>query len=184
MDIGAENYCRFLNGHNDALIELIKLYKDSLILFIDSTVHNVFIAEDLMEETFVRLATKRPCFSGHSSFKTFLFSIARNLAIDWMRKESKNNHIPLDSIQNELATTSLEQSYFRKDRQLRVRNAVKRLPPNYAEIIHLVYFEGLSNSDVAQIMKKNKRQIENMLYRAKSSLKAELIKEGFHNEEP
>ena len=60
MDIGAEYYRRFLDGHNDALIELIKLYKDSLILFIDSTVHNVFIAEDLMEETFVRLATKKP----------------------------------------------------------------------------------------------------------------------------
>jgi len=47
----------------------------------------------------------------------------------------------------------------------------------------LIYFEGLSNADTASIMRKNARQMKNLVYRAKSALKSELDKEGFVYEE-
>ena len=61
--------------------------------------------------------------------------------------------------------------------------ALKKLNSEYRQILWLVYFEGLSNVDVAVIMKKNARQIKNLVYRAKSALKSELEKEGFEYEE-
>ena len=52
----------------------------------------------------------------------------------------------------------------------------------YHQILWLVYFEEFTNKDVESIMKKNSRQITNLLYRAKKSLKDELQKEGFDYE--
>ena len=50
-------------------------------------------------------------------------------------------------------------------------------------ILYLVYFENFSNEQAAKVMKKSKRQVENLIYRAKQSLKTELDKEGFIYEE-
>lgn len=49
-------------------------------------------------------------------------------------------------------------------------------------MLYLTYFEDFDNSETAEIMKKSKRQIENLLYRAKGALKSELEKEGFEYE--
>lgn len=60
---------------------------------------------------------------------------------------------------------------------------MRKLKPEYFQVLYLIYFEEFSNTDAAVIMKKNKRQIENLIYRAKGSLKSELKKEGFEYEE-
>lgn len=60
---------------------------------------------------------------------------------------------------------------------------MSKLKPEYRQVLHLAYFEDFNNGQTAKIMKKNKRQIENLLYRAKLSLKDELNKEGFIYEE-
>ncbi len=60
---------------------------------------------------------------------------------------------------------------------------MKKLNPDYFQVLYLVYFENFSNTETAAIMKKNKRQIENLIYRAKQALKSELEKEGFEYEE-
>ncbi|MBQ6211891.1 MAG: RNA polymerase subunit sigma-24, partial [Ruminococcus sp.] len=49
----------------------------------------------------------------------------------------------------------------------------------YSQVLYLTYFEGFSNSEAAKILDKNNRQIENLIYRAKQALKAQLEKEGF-----
>ena len=56
---------------------------------------------------------------------------------------------------------------------------MKNLSYEYRQVLFLVYFEDFSNEQVATIMKKSKRQIENLIYRAKKSLKQWLEKEGF-----
>lgn len=78
---------------------------------------------------------------------------------------------------------SLEQSYIREEQKIMVHRALKKLKPEYHQVLYLVYFEGLDNTQTAAVMKKNNRQIENLVYRAKMSLKLELDKEGFHYEE-
>ena len=59
---------------------------------------------------------------------------------------------------------------------------MRELKPEYFQVLYLVYFEDFSNKEIATIMKKNKRQIENLIYRAKNALKSELEKEGFEYE--
>lgn len=89
MDNGASSYRRFLEGDEDGFIEIVRDYKDGLMLYINSFTNNIHIAEELTEETFVKLALKKPRDSKKSSFKTWLYTIGRNTAIDYLRKNSK-----------------------------------------------------------------------------------------------
>ena len=62
-------------------------------------------------------------------------------------------------------------------------NALKKLNPEYRQVLYLMYFEDFKIAQIASVMKKNNKQIENLVYRAKLSLKTELDKEGFVYEE-
>ena len=57
------------------------------------------------------------------------------------------------------------------------------IPVDYRQVLWLAFFEGFTNKEISVVMKKNERQIRNLLYRAKQSLKSELEKEGFVYEE-
>ena len=73
--------------------------------------------------------------------------------------------------------------YLRDERKKILHNALANLSPEYRQVLWLIYFEDFSNDEAAQVMKKSKRQIENLVYRAKKSLKLTLEKEGFLYEE-
>ena len=90
MDNGASSYRRFLEGDDDGIVQIIKEYKDGLMLYLNSFVQNIHLAEDLTEDTFVKLIAKRPRFSGKSTFKTWLYAIGRNVALDYLRKNAKH----------------------------------------------------------------------------------------------
>lgn len=184
MDNGASSYRRYLDGDDTGIVEIIKEYKDGLILYINGYVNNIFVAEELMEETFFKLATKRPGFSGKSSFKTWLYTIARNVTLDCLRHNSKFLSDSIDDYSNFLAEeTNVEKEYLIKEQKIVLHRTMRKLKPGYFQILYLIYFENFSNADAAVIMQKNKRQIENLVYRAKNTLKAELEKEGFEYEE-
>lgn len=183
MDNGASNYRRFLDGDDDALVDLIEPYKDGLILYLTKFTNDVFLAEDLMEDTFVRLAIKKPHYNGRSSFKTFLFAIARNIAVDYLRKESRIKRESLDETNLSLAVASLEQGYIQEEKKVAVHKAISQLNPTYAQILYLIYFEDFTNNEAAKVMHKSRRQIEQLIYRAKASLRCELEKEGVVHEE-
>ena len=184
MDNGASNYRRFLDGDENGIVEIIKEYKDGLLLYLNGFVRNLYIAEEIVEETFVKLVVKKPNFSKKSAFKTWLYAIGRNIAIDYLRHNSKMSEDSIEDYQNmQRDEESLEQSYIREEQKIMVHRALKKLKPEYHQVLYLVYFEGFDNTQTAAVMKKNNRQIENLVYRAKMSLKLELDKEGFHYEE-
>ena len=183
MDIGASSYLRYLNGDDTGLTEIIRQYKDGLTLYINSYVNNIFTAEDLMEDTFFKLAAKKPRFSGKSSFKTWLYAIARNIALDYIRKNSKISDTSIDDLSNYIAEEStIEREYLIKEQEILLHRTMRKLKSEYFQVLYLVYFEGFTNEEIARIMKKNKRQVENLIYRAKGTLKSELEKEGFEYE--
>ena len=183
MDNGASSYLRFLNGDDDAFAPIVRDYKDGLILYIDSFIHNLSIAEDLMEDTFVKLATKRPVFHNDSAFKTWLYAIARNLALDWCRQNARQRVVSVEELSSELTTMdSIELQYLRSEQRIQLHKALQKIKPEYEQVLYLAFFEGFSNAQIARIMRKNKRQIESLIYRAKQSLKIKLETEGFSYE--
>ena len=184
MDNGASSYRRFLDGDDNGIAEIVGDYKDGLILYLNVYVNNLYIAEELTEDTFFRLITKKPRFSGKSTFKSWLYAIGRNVAIDFIRHNSKILSVPVEDMETYLNNEqSLEQSYIKEERKIAVHKALSKLTTDYCTILWLIYFGGFTNNEAATVLKKNNRQIKNLLYRAKQSLKSTLEKEGFVYEE-
>jgi len=184
MDNGASSYRRFLDGNDEGLAEIVRDYSDGLIFYINGIVNNISVAEDLMEETFFKIITKKPRFNGKYSFKTWLYTIGRNVAIDHLRHASKLSDSSFDDIADRVCDEeNLQKLYIAEERKITVHRVIKKLHTEYRQVLWLIYFEGLSCAETARIMKKTSRQIINLVYRAKNALKSELDKEGFIYEE-
>lgn len=184
MDNGTNGYRRFLEGDSDGIVEIIKDYKDGLIFFLNGIVQNLYTAEELTEETFVKLVVKKPRFSEKCSFKTWLYTIGRNIALDYIRANSRISDVPIDEYHHmSNDEDDLEKSYIREEQRIIVHKALAKLKSEYRQVLYLIYFEGFDNKQAATVMKKSKRQIENLIYQAKRSLKSELLKENFNYEE-
>ena len=184
MDNGASSYRRFLDGEDKGLAEIVRDYSDGLILYLNGIVCNISVAEDLMEETLYKIITKKPRFNAKYSFKTWLYTIGRNVAIDYLRHNTKYAATSFDELENYIQDEfDLEKLYIIEEQKIAVHRALKKLNVEYRQVLWLLYFDGMTNSDAAMVMKKNARQMKNLVYRAKSALKSELDKEGFIYEE-
>ena len=184
MDNGASSYRRFLDGDDEGMVEIIKDYKDGLILYLNGYVSNIFVAEELMEETFFKLVTKKPKYTPKYAFKTWLYTIGRNVAVDYLRHHKKLADTPIDDLENCLIEEeSVERAYLQEEQKIALHHALRQLGADYRRVLYLTYFDGFSNADAALAMNKSTRQIENLVYRAKKALKAQLEKENFVYEE-
>lgn len=180
MDKGTQWYAQYLTGDEQMLAQIVRTYRDGLMLYINGFVQNLSLAEELTEDVFVKLGMKKPKNKGGSQFKTWLYTIARHTAIDHLRKAARTRTVPLDSCADMAAEQeSLEWMYFRRERDVTVHRAMDRLKTEYRQVLWLAYFERFSYQQIAKIMKKSVHNIETLVYRARRSLKAELEKEGF-----
>ena len=183
MDNGASSYRRFLEGDDNGIVEIIRDYKDGLILFLNRYVNNIHIAEEIAEDTFFKIVTRKPRFTASGSFKTWLYTIGRNMATNYMKRAKKISDAPIEDITASSDECNLEESYIREEQTIVIPRALSKINPDYSKVLYLKFFEDLNNEQIAMVLKKNKRQIENMIYQAKQALKPELNKEGFHYEE-
>lgn len=181
MNNDAECYYRFLNGDNTGLEDLVKLYNDSLILFINGYVKDITAAEDLAADTFAELIVKRSPYVKKYSFKTWLFRIARNNTLDYIRKHKKHINVEL-SDSDAVEETALELSVIKDEQQAYLHKILKKIKKDYSDVLYLIYFEEMSYEEAGKILKKNSKQIKNLAFRAKNALKEAMVKEGFNYE--
>lgn len=182
MDNGEINYRRYLEGDDNGIVEIIREYKDGLLLYLIGISGSFSSAEELMEETFFKLAVKKPKFRGKSSFKTWLYAIGRNAAIDFQRKNKKFSDRSFEEYSEIASAECLETNYLRKEQKIALHRAIRMLNSDYQQILTLTYFENMRTEEAAAVMGKSKKQIGNLLYRAKQALRTELEKEGFEYE--
>ena len=76
----------------------------------------------------------------------------------------------------------MEKEFLKNEQKIELRRAMKKLKPDYYQVLYLAYFEDMDIENTARIMGKNKRQITNLLYKAKNSLKSIMEKAGFQYE--
>lgn len=185
MDNGARSYHRFrIDGDESGLVEIIHTYRDGLILYINSIVHDLHTAEELVEDTFVLLGTKKPKDKGTASFKTWLYTIARRLALNHLRRHARRAEVSLDDCPTAVATDhDPETAYLQEERKRTVHTAMQKLKSEYRQVLWLVYFEDFSHKDTAILLNKSVHNVETLIYRARKALKAQLEKEGFSYEE-
>ncbi len=183
MDNSVECYSRFLSGDKDAIEEIIRNHKDGLTFYLSNIVGNINRAEELTIDTFVKLLYERPKFKGKCSFKTWLYAIGRHTALDYIRKNKRVSEVSIDDVLDISDGESLEREYIRNEEKFRLRQTMNRLKPEYSQVLYLVFFEGFDTSETAKIMCKSNKQITDLLYRAKASLRKEIEKEGYTYDE-
>lgn len=184
MDSGASNYRRFRDGDDSGLTDIIREYRDGLIFYLNSIVGDIVVAEELAEDTFVLLGTKKPRDKGKSSFKTWLYTIGRNIALNYLKKSSKKNEVYIDDcVEFASNEATPETSYIKDEQKIMLHSAMQKLKPEYRQILWLIYFENFSNKEAAMVMKKSVHNVETLVYRARKSLKTQLETEGFVYEE-
>lgn len=170
QDRGLEAYRRFLDGDENALEELIGIYREGLTLFIDGIVGDARDAEELMMDTFARFAVKGKRYEGRASMKTYLYAIGRNLALRHLKRHSRDKLLSLDDGQP--APDAPETALLRDEENRLLYEALGQLKADYRETLYLLYFEEMSYAEAARVLNKTERQISDLAYRGKAALKA------------
>ncbi len=179
MENGRSGYDRYLNSDMNGIEDIVREYNDSLIFFINGYVKDLATAEDLAADTVVKLLTKRKRFRDQgATFKTWIFTIARNTALDWLRKSANKQSSPLSDVDG-YNEQDFNEKIIKDEQKKVLYRAMKSLNKDYREVLHLLYFEEMSYSQAATVMKKSEKQIKNLAYRARQSLKDKLEKENF-----
>jgi RNA polymerase sigma-70 factor (ECF subfamily) len=182
-ETGEEIYRRFLDGDDSALEKLVDLYGQNLTRFISGFVNDPVAAEELTIDAFAELALKRTRFAGRSSLKTWLFSIGKHLALNFLKKHKKERHLPLDEIWEIAVPQSPETDLFMEERRHQVHGAMRTLKVDHSEVLRLLFFEDMSYVEAGIRMNKTETQVRGLAHRAKRALKKILEHGGFIRED-
>lgn len=179
MDNGESSCRRFLDGDKSAFDDILKEYRQSLTFFVYRYVKNYHEAEDIAIDVFVEFLAHPKKYNFKTSLKTYLFMIGRSRALDFLRRNKRYKRAELQELdRNPEDSGSLWEDFIKGERNRALNQAVVKLPEDMKIAVHLVYFEGLSYEEAGRVMKKSKKQIDNLLYRAKGKLKIALSEKG------
>ncbi|MDO5291775.1 MAG: RNA polymerase sigma factor [bacterium] len=133
------------NGNRNSLEQLVKIYYEDIYRYIYRKVSNEQIAMDLTQETFLKLTKAFPQYKIEAKFTTFLYTIARNVVIDYYRWSSNRKE---EGVVEEPSCSPYEEV----DQKMYIESVLKQLPKEQVECIELYYYEGLKYNAIATIL--------------------------------
>jgi RNA polymerase sigma-70 factor, ECF subfamily len=135
----------------DAFKQLYQAYGPRVKSYMMRQGANPDTAEELAQETLLTVWRKAALYAGDKgSATTWIFTIARNLRIDRLRKEVPWQELPEGRDEEASSDTPPDESVSERERQVRVQAALAELPADQHEVVSLSYLEGLSHSEIAE----------------------------------
>ena len=175
---------RLAAGHDPALNDLMERHAPAVFRFLCRMLNNEDDANDLAQETFVRVFRSREKFRPTEKFSTWLFTIAANLARNQIRWRTRHPNVSLDaetitgtpSLASTLPATGATpgEHALTTERAAAIRAAVQALPPDMREALVLCEWEECSMAEAAVILEATPKAVESRLYRARQMLRSEL----------
>jgi RNA polymerase sigma-70 factor, ECF subfamily len=171
-----------LKRKNPELLDhLIELYQHRLLRYLLFLTGKREIAEDLFQETWIRVLLRGAQYNGKARFDTWLFAIARNLAIDLSRKRTMASLDEMseaggDDRAHEIAVAGpspLDQFQSREN-CAEVGEVLLKLDSNYREVLVLRFYEELSLDEIASVTRAPLSTVKSRLYRGLAALKPEM----------
>jgi RNA polymerase sigma-70 factor (ECF subfamily) len=165
-----------VQGDQKAFAVLMDLYEDSLYHMLLQKVNDPVIAEDLTIEAFSKAFQNLARFSPDFAFSTWLFRIATNHCIDYLRKQKKDpcsrDKSQSPGFQPDIIDQSFgpEENFIREQRQRLLREIVDKLNPRYRQLIKLRFFEELSYDEISAQLKMPIGTVKAGIFRAKDLL--------------
>jgi len=172
---------RFQDGDNYAFDLLVKRYKDPLLNFVYRFIGERTEAEDIVQETFLRLFKNKHYYKEIARFSTWIYTIASNLAKTELRKRKRRNIL---SISNYMST---EKDYDIPDEDSDpeseansvvtdqiIQKAINKLSPKFKEVIVLRDIQGFAYEEIAEIVKIPLGTVKSRVNRARLKLQEDL----------
>ncbi len=166
------------NGDQKAYAELMDRYRDAIYYMLLKMVNNASDAEDLTIEAFGKAFKNIQQYAPNYAFSTWLFKIATNNCIDFIRKK-KASHISLDQNDDEHEKASMdlqapvmdpEETMINEQKIKLMRSIVDKLKPRYRKLIELRYFKELSYEEIAEELELPIGTVKAQLFRARELL--------------
>ena len=157
-------------NHPEARISrMVKIYEKDLLRLCCMYLKDAVMAEDAVQETFLKAYKSLHAFRGESSEKTWLMRIAINVCKDMQRTAWFRNLGKMVSIENIQIPAEQEMSISSE-----LVSEIMKLPSKYKEVVLLYYYEGMNQSEVAQILSVSITTVHRRLEKARELLKKQL----------
>ncbi len=182
MCFDKELYKEFLEGSTEAFEKLVIKHKNNLIFFIERYINDFQEAEDIAQEVFAYVYAFKEKYNPKYSFSTYIYTIARNKAIDYLRKNKKRyliDHRDFDHISDD---SELEEALLAKEDRRALLHALRTLKDEQQAAIYLIDFMDMSYKEAMKVLNKTLPQFKILLYRARQALRLNLEKEGVNYE--
>ena len=152
--------------------EILGKYGNSILRYAYTYLHNMSDAEEVLQDTILKCIRTAPVFENERHEKAWLLRVAGNISKNRIEYNALRK---TDELNDELVSEEREDLSF-------VWEAVKSLPTNYREAVHLFYHEGYSTKQIAEILGKNEATVRSDLHRGREKLKI-LLREEYDFEE-
>jgi RNA polymerase sigma-70 factor (ECF subfamily) len=181
IDDDARLMLRFRDGDRDAFETLFRRYTPPLINFLARMVPDRARAEELAQEVFVRIYQARQRYEPKARFSTWLFGIARRLALNELDRAYRKRERPLDDTYAQFGADpapSAEEQLDAERRGRAIERALARLPERQRAALLLRSSQGLGYEEIAAVLETSTASIKSLLHRARGNLLGLLKEEG------
>lgn len=168
---------RFKSGERAAFKMLVEKYKDEAFSLACSIVKDRQLAEDILQEVFIKLIDKIKTFKYQSTFYTWFYRIVVNQCYNTLRKRQRFSTLEAVTLEPEI----IEDKAVTNDLRQLINNALNRMKPDEALVLRLFYLSELKIEEVVQITGFSVSKVKVTLHRARKNL-ATLLKQIFGKE--
>lgn len=176
----------YLNGNSRAFADILSLYLTPLYNFIFRLTNDNQLSEDIVQEVFIKVWKNLRKFDQKKKFKTWIFTIARNTAIDFLRKNKEIHFSEFENgeeenfIENTLSDTAPlpDEMMIKNEDADALKKALDEIPLFYKEVLLLRYMENLTFEEIGKALNKPLNTVKSQNGRALQILKEKLLRQN------
>ena len=175
-----------IRGSENGFEELVRRYQRPIISYVYRMLSDYDAALDVTQEVFIKVYNSLEKYSSEYKFSTWLYRIAHNAAIDYMRRNSMftqsieaENEDGTYQLQIESRSPSPELEHERREWRTEIDTVVKCLPTVYRELILLRHTQDLSYDEIAEVTNLPLGTVKNRLFRAREMMRDIFLERGF-----
>lgn len=176
-----------LAGREDSFEELVRRYQRPITAYVYRMTNDYDAALDVSQEIFIKVYNSLARYKTEYKFSTWLYKIARNAAIDYLRRNSHGEQsLEIESDDDfyerplESASLNPEQERERSEWRNEIELVVQKLPAAYRDLILLRHSQDLSYDEIAEITNLPLGTVKNRLFRAREMMRQYLVERGIN----
>ena len=141
------------DSKNAAFDLLVQKYQERVYWHIRKMVLNHEDTDDLIQESFIKIWNSLDKFRGESSLYTWIYRIATNEVLAFLKKQKSRNTVSLQEVENTLSNTLKGDIYFNgDDAQIKFQKALESLPPKQRLVFNMKYFDEMKYEEIAEVL--------------------------------